>query len=320
MKSKRRLIIIGSLLSIILLILVFSQLDWQTFFLTLRSIQVQPLFFSILIVVFSIVLRAVRWNIIANMSLNYLHSFWQATNIGYLGNIIYPVRAGELLKIFAIHHFAQIPLGRAFASAVLDRVADVIMLGFFTLTMLWLHGNRLDPRIGSGVIGIFIITLIFIILLVGFTQYLQRRIQMWIISPKWQWLKEWLWHGLETLQSFQGSRHIVTVLLLTLTLFLLDAYWMWQVMYAFGWHLPFEAGITVSVFIVFGAALPSAPGYVGVYQLACLLALGLYDIDPTRAVAYSIILQLLSFAVMAIQGTFVTIYYGFKLSTEQIEN
>jgi glycosyltransferase 2 family protein len=320
MKSKRRLIIIGTLFSIILLILVFSQLDWQTFFRTLRAIHLQPLIFSIFIVMSSIVLRAVRWNVIANMSLNYLHPFWQATNIGYLGNIIYPVRAGELLKIFAIHHFAKIPLGRAFASAVLDRVADVMMLGLFTLSMLWLHGSRLDPRIGSGILGVFVITLIMMILLVGFAQRLQQYIQLWIIQPKWQWLKEWLLHGLETLQSFQQSRHLVTVLLLTLTLFLLDAYWMWQVMYAFDWQLPFEAGVTVSVFIVFGAALPSAPGYVGVYQLACILALGLYDIDPTRAVAYSIILQLLSFSVMLIQGLFVTLYCGFKLNPKQLEN
>jgi len=319
MKSKRWLIIIGTLFSLILLIFIFSQLDWQTFFLTLCAIHPEPLIFSIFIVIFSIVLRAVRWNVIANLPLSYLHSFWQATSIGYLGNVIYPVRAGELLKIFAIHYFAKIPLGRAFASAVLDRVADVIMLGLFTLSMLWLHGSRLDPLIGNSVIIIFVITLIFMILLISFAQHLQQRIQTWSISEKWQWFKEWLLHGLETLQIFQQSHHIVTVLLLTLTLFLLDAYWMWQIMHAFGWHLPFEAGITVSVFIVIGAALPSAPGYVGVYQLACLLALGLYDIDATRAVAYSIVLQLLSFAVMVIQGIFITIYYGFKLTPQPID-
>lgn len=318
MKSKRWLIILGTLFSIILLIFVFSQLDWQTFFVTLQAVHLEPLIFSILIVIFSIVLRAVRWNVIANLPLSYLPPFWQATNIGYLGNIIYPVRAGELLKIFAIHHFAKVPLGRAFASAVLDRISDVIMLGLFTLALLWVHGGRLDPRIGSGVMIIFIITLIAMILLIGFVHRLHHWVQQWQLQ-KWHSLKEWLLHGLETLQSFQQSRHLIIVLLLTLTLFMLDAYWMWLVMGAFGWQLPFEAGITVSVFIVIGAALPSAPGYVGVYQLACLLALGLYGVDSTRAVAFSIVLQLLSFAVMAIQGVFVTLYYGFKWETQPLE-
>lgn len=315
MKSQRWLIILGSLFSIILLIFVFAQLDWHTFFITLQAVRPEPLIFSILIVMFSIVLRAVRWNVIANLPLSYLSPFWQATNIGYLGNIIYPIRAGELLKIFAIQHFAKIPLGRAFASAVLDRISDVIMLGLFTLGLLWLHGSRLDPRIGSGVLAIFILTLIAMILLIIFVQRLHHWVQHWHMT-KWQKLQEWLLHGLETLQTFQQSRHLIVVLSLTLTLFMLDAYWMWQVMDAFGWQLPFEAGITVSVFIVIGAALPSAPGYVGVYQLACLLALGLYGIDSTRAVAYSLVLQLLSFAVMAIQGAFVTIYYGFKLNAD----
>ena len=41
---------------------------------------------------------------------------------------------------------------------------------------------------------------------------------------------------------------------------MLDYFWMWQIMAAFGWDLPFEAGLTVGVFLLLSISLPSAPG------------------------------------------------------------
>ncbi|RIK31062.1 MAG: hypothetical protein DCC55_36795 [Chloroflexi bacterium] len=78
---------------------------------------------------------------------------------------------------------------------------------------------------------------------------------------------------------------------------------MWLVILAFGWTLPFWAAVTVGVFVAAGTSLPSAPGYVGVYQAACMLALGIYGIDGASAVAYAAVLQLLNLVVIALLST-----------------
>ena len=44
--------------------------------------------------------------------------------------------------------------------------------------------------------------------------------------------------------------------------------------------------------------------------------LGLYGIDESVAVAYSIVLQMLTFTVIGVQGMLVTAYCGFNLSRE----
>ena len=62
--------------------------------------------------------------------------------------------------------------------------------------------------------------------------------------------------------------------------------------------------------------LPSAPGYIGIYQVACVLALTLYGIDQNLALAYSIVLHLVSFFIIGIQGILVTMYCGFNLSRQ----
>lgn len=318
MNSKTLFIIFGTLLSLVLLVIVFHDLNWQAFFTALKTIHIPQVLLAGCMVMIIIALRSLRWTLVARLPLAKFKHFWQAANIGYLGNMIYPARAGEVLRIVAIHHFAPLPLGRAITSAVIDRMFDMIILGIFTLLVLWIHGHRIDPTIGKGVISVFILATVVLAFLIIFVDHLQAYVQRWVAQGKWQQrLQEGLLHALEGIQVFRQTRNLLIVLLLTATIFLVDYFWMWQIMLAFGWDLPFEAGLTVGVFLLLSISVPSAPGYVGIYQIACVWALGLYGIDQTSAVAYSIVLQLLTFAIMGIQGMLVTAYCGFNLSQER---
>jgi uncharacterized protein (TIRG00374 family) len=317
MKTKQILIILGTLLSIALLIMVLSRLDWQTFFKTFKTIYLPPLLLAAMIVMINIALRSLRWNLVARIPLTHIKHFWQAANIGYLGNMIYPARAGEVLKIIAIHHFVPLKLGKAVTSAVLDRVFDMITVGIFTLLILWIHGQRVDPNLGRSVIGIFILATLSLIILIIYAKALHQQIQNWSFQTKWQWLQEWLLHALESIQALRQTSHLFLILLITGLVFTFDYFFAWQVMLALGWSLPFEAAVTVGVFLLLSVSLPSAPGFIGIYQVACVLALKLYGINESVAVAYSIVMQLLTFLIMGTQGALVTIYCGFNLSQER---
>jgi uncharacterized protein (TIRG00374 family) len=318
MKSKNFFIVFGTLLSIVLLVIVFSRLDWSSFFTALKTIRIPELLIAAIVIMLNIALRSLRWTLVARMPLAQFKHFWQAANIGYLGNMIYPARAGEVLRIVAIHNFTPLVLGRAITSAVIDRMFDMIVMGVFTLLVLWVHSHRVDPSIGKGVIGVFILATIFLIVLILSANQLHSLVQRWMAQGKWQErLQQWLLHALEGIQAIRQTSHLLIVLLITTSVFVLDYFWMWQIMAAFGWHLPFETALTVGVFLLLSISLPSAPGYIGIYQVACVLALGLYGIDETLAVAYSIVLQLLTFAIMGIQGMLVTVYCGFNLSRER---
>ena len=315
--SKRGLIWLGTAFSIILFVIVLARLNWHTFFSTLRVLSLPTLFFTGLILSFNIALRAVRWNLIANKSLTHFNSFWQATNIGYLGNMIYPARAGEILRMIAIHRFISLVLGRAVSSVVIDRMLDLIMAGLFMLVVLWIHGNQINPTLGRSVLGVFLITTLILVFVIGFAHSLHLRLKAWTVQGRWQHLKEGGLQALEGVQGLRKAHHLLTIILLTLFIFGLDYYAIWQVMFAFGWQLPYEAALTVGVFIVLGISLPSSPGYIGVYQIACVFSLALYHIEESSAVAYSIILQLTVFLVIGVQGILVTTYCGFDLSQER---
>ena len=46
--------------------------------------------------------------------------------------------------------------------------------------------------------------------------------------------------------------------------------------------LPYNAAVFVLVVIAIGVAVPSAPAYIGIYQIACQVALEAYGIDPSK--------------------------------------
>ncbi|MEN8216741.1 MAG: lysylphosphatidylglycerol synthase transmembrane domain-containing protein [Pseudomonadota bacterium] len=318
MNSKNFLIIFGTLLSLVLLLIVFSRLDWSAFLTAFKNIRLPQVLLAGGIIMIIIALRSLRWTLVACMPLRKFKHFWQAVNIGYLGNMIYPARAGEVLKVVAIHHFAQLVYGRAISSAVIDRMLDMIVVGLFTLLVLWIHGSQIDPNIGRGIIGIFIVATVVLTLLIIFVDRLHVRVQRWNAQGEWQLrLQEWSKHALEGVQAFRQTHNVLGVLLLSVGIVMLDYFWMWKMMGAFGWDLPFEAGLTVGVFLLVAISLPSAPGYIGIYQVACVLALSLYGIDESLAVAYSVVMQLIGFAILGVQGMLVTAYCGFNLSRER---
>jgi len=316
--NSKKILIFGTLVSLVLLVIVFLRLDWSAFFSALKSIRLTPILLAGGIIMLIIILRSLRWTLVARQPLRKFKYFWQAANIGYLGNMIYPARAGEVLRVVAIHHFAPLVYGRAISSAVIDRMLDMIVVGLFTLLVLWIHGSQIDPNVGRGVIGIFIVATAVLTLLIIFVDRLQARVRGWNAQVQWQQhLQEWSEHALEGVQAFRQTHNILIVLLLSVGIFMLDYFWMWQMMNAFGWDLPFEAGLTVGVFLLVAISLPSAPGYIGIYQVACVLALSLYGIDESLAVAYSVVMQLLTFAILGAQGMLVTAYCGFNLSQER---
>ena len=82
---------------------------------------------------------------------------------------------------------------------------------------------------------------------------------------------------------------------------------------AFNLNLPIEAPFVLWVFLSAGSALPSAPGYVGIYQLAAVWTLSLYSVDPSISVAMATVLQITTlFSALMLVLFFNLIAYGMR--------
>jgi hypothetical protein len=76
-----------------------------------------------------------------------------------------------------------------------------------------------------------------------------------------------------------GSWLSIELILLAILILCADCGGIAAVLQAFNLSLPFEAPLLLLVFLAAGSALPSAPSYVGVYQVASVWALSIYSVE-----------------------------------------
>lgn len=312
---KSRLLLISIILSLCLIIVLFAQLDWQQFLATLSQLNLQLVPWVALCVAGNIAWRALRWNIISSEPVRLYPAFWQAANIGYLGNLIYPARAGEVLRMVALRYFSPLAMGHAMSSAVLDRLQDMMAFGFLLLLVMALHGEIITGvDLRNTVAILMILALLGLGLLVHFAADIHARLQIWDTSRIWlQRLSKLLQQALQGLLASRKHGLFSVSLLMSFAALGFDAFYKWLMMLAFGWDLPYFAGLLTVSFILLGNSLPSLPGYIGIYEAACVLALSFYGVNTSDALAYAVVIHLTEMFIIALQGTSVMLHKGLNL-------
>jgi len=66
--------------------------------------------------------------------------------------------------------------------------------------------------------------------------------------------------------------------------------------------VPAEAALLLQGIIGFGVAVPSTPGYIGVFETATLLTLSVYGVDPNLAASYGLTYHLTTFLPITLLG------------------
>ena len=310
----RFLSILGIFISLILLFLILSQLDWNIFIVTLDALKIQWVLACAFLVILGVLIRTLRWNTIAGHPLKEYVYFWKSMNLGYFANMIYPARAGEIVRMITIHRYVNMPQGKAISSVIIDRIFDGLVLGIFILFLLILH----DPRFSWGIAFILLI-LLFVLLsfmLVSFILWgnkIKGKIFFFIKKFPERFVKRldlWYNEAFDGAQALRERYRLFLILALSTAAFLIDSFSFYLLTLGFGWKLPFIVSIYLAIFIQVAIILPSAPGYVGIYQVACVLALRLFGIDDSAAIAYSLVLQVLAFGIFVIFGTTIAIRDG----------
>jgi glycosyltransferase 2 family protein len=261
-------------------------------------------------------LRARRWQaLLAPLGPRIpMTPLWHATAIGMMVNNVFPARAGEFARAFALSRARpEIKFTTAFGSLVVDRLFD----GTMVLALLLLA--TLDPRFPSDarVEGVAIgnivasaalflgAVLIVVVALVLWPQPM-RRLAERVIGSVWARGGEKVGAMLESfaggLQVLRSPRLVLEVLWWTLLHWLLNAFAFWLAFRALDIDAPMSAALFVQGLIAIGVALPSAPGFFGPFELAGKAGLGLYGVSSAEAVSWAIGFHILSFIPITVLG------------------
>ena len=252
-------------------------------------------------------LRACRWRILLNAegAVSVSTAFW-ATAAGYFGNNFLPARAGELVRTFMISSRSGLENTYVLATAISERVADAVALVVISALVLltlpvqpgWL-ASAATPFAVLGLLGAVAIAVLPLLGSVGRT-VLERAPLPHALRPR---LTAALEHGLRGIRAFHDARRLSGFLGLTIVIWCLDALGTVIGGAALGLRIPMSVAFLLLSGLGLGSALPSTPGYVGIYQFVAVSVLTPFGFSRNDAIAYILVAQALMYIVIGFWGS-----------------
>jgi hypothetical protein len=292
-------------------------MDWAEFRAAFEEVRWSWVALGCAGILATITIRAMRWAVLSDAPASQVGVYWNATIIGYVGNVLYPGRAGEVLRIAAVHHALKLPPGELLAKAFVDRIADVVLLGVVAVYVLGVLATQFAREAPLGWLAAFIVLPVagFLALLaLGARLKPLVRSASSVLPGHWsERIPRWYGQVLEACAELARPGRLARAMGFTLVAYCVDYAILWLFLAAFEWSLPLHAAMTVGVLLAIGSMLPAAPGYIGIYQVACVLALGPYGIGESAALAYSVVAQGSTLLVIGVLGAVVAMRYGLRL-------
>ncbi len=251
-------------------------------------------------------LRSYRWRILlqSQAPVSVGMSFW-ATAAGYFGNQFLPARAGELVRTMMVSSGAG--LGRTFVltTALTERMADAITLVIISsIVMLTLSvkpgwiGQAARPFAFIGFAGARAI------LLIPKLEKLWDALILKLPIPKG--IQEKLMKVLEQihigLRTFHDWNRLIGFFGITMVIWLCDSISTLVGMHALGMTTSLPVALLLITGLGLGSALPSTPGYVGIYQFVAVKVLVPFGFSNTDAIAYIILAQAMQYVHISFWG------------------
>lgn len=256
----------------------------------------------------SLWLRARRWKILLE-TLGPLGDtpVFDATNIGFMGNMVLPLRAGEAIKPIVVARAGYVSIPAALATVALERLCDLIMLGLIGLATLFLvpQADFLQGKTSMVLIAV-LVALFGIVVVIRLAPWLEKQLDViagWLPTFLAKILKEAGRGFLHSLSGLADMRVLVPVFVYSALIWAVAAAGFMAVALALEIDAPLIAlGFATTVIVALAVSVPSAPGFIGVFWAGSELALGLFGIDKSMGFTFGFLSWIVQLIVIVGMG------------------
>jgi glycosyltransferase 2 family protein len=215
-----------------------------------------------------------------------------AMMIGYMVNNIMPLRAGEIVRVYVVARRWGRGFWTALATLIVERVLDSLVLILVLGALIFLIPVPATLRWAATILLVLDVIAVAVLVLLAVAPASCERV-LRRATRRWPGLAE---RGVLVFRRFvdglEGIRtpgHLLPLALWTVVVWLAPAAAAWAIFRAMQLDLPWIAAWTVLAFVGVGISIPAAPGYVGVFHYAAVLALEIFDVPRPAALSYALV-------------------------------
>ena len=302
----------GAVISALFIIYALRGLDLQQVWHGIRNANYWWIIPGVIAYFIGVWFRTWRWHyLLRPIKPIPLSKMWPIVVIGYMGNNVYPFRAGEVLRAFILRRKEGVSMSAGIATILVERIFDgLVMLLFVFVALPIVPGLPVWLRQIVILASLAFFGALTVFLVMAARPETSRKIYGWAIrrflpqslQAKALGLADRFMEGLSSLTSL---RDIMMVFFTSLIIWLLETVKYWFVMFAFNFSVSFFALMLMNGVVNLATTLPSAPGYIGTFDGPGIEVLKVFGVSPTVAAAYTLVLH----AALWLPITALGVYY-----------
>ena len=327
--SRRARGVIGAVITLLLLWWVLRDVSPAEVFEELRRANAWWMLLAVALATLSFVLRAMRWRVLLEPGHDgsSFEARFGATCAGFAANNIFPARLGELVRAYTLSRVGRLPFGISVGSLVVERVLDGLVLVSFLVVPIMMPGFPLGATEAAAfvrrvaVVGSIVFASGFVVLWL-MARRPEGSLRLWTatlgrlvpdrVAERLTGLVETFLHGLGSLARVGvlaravGWSYVVWGCL---------AASMWTGLLSFGITGPgFVGAAFLQAVIGFAVAVPSTPGFFGVFEAGARVGLQPWDVPDTLVVGFATSYHILTFVPVTLLGLWYLRHFGLRWS------
>jgi glycosyltransferase 2 family protein len=232
--------------------------------------------------------------------------------IGYLGNFALPSRLGEVVRAILVSRREHRPMTEVFGSVVLERLIDASVLAWVALiTAAVLDAPAWIFNVAA--IAAIVAAVALVILATPAAQALARRLgraRAGMLRTFGAAIGGFVYGA----RVRDRARAVALAVVLSAVSWLIEGTVYWLAARSLGLEVSLAVAFLVAAVTVLATAVPSAPAYVGTFELAVTAVATAFGVPAPDALAWALLAHAVTVAPLAIGGIIALLVSGLRAS------
>lgn len=294
----------GVLISGVALFALFRMATWQDLTVAFKSIQLTNLLAALALTLVSLVVRSAAWQALLGGTPNLVQTFFIICQ-GYLLNNLFPLRAGEIGRAVFMGRAIGVSPFHILSTIVIERAFDLAMAAILLLSTLPLAiGAEWAKPVATVTLVLVVAGLAAMFLMARYAE----KVHAWLfrIGQRWPAAQRIVLPRIDSMLDGLGALKSLNQFL-KVTFWIVVSWGIWVLVYyvmllPIAPQAPLWWAAFADAILALGAAIPSAPASLGVYEASMVAALSILGVAYSPALGYAVLMHFIQFATTAVLG------------------